>query len=172
MLDVISHPLIMKSVLLVINILYLLSLMYIMSKIIFLYYATTKSFFTSYLCPLLFRRAIDVYTVKDCWFRIKGLRFAIVPSKFWNETSLDYSVNTAIFVPRFTIFWITVPCLFIFPWRWICFIRAVLPGSWFLRLFRFKPFSISMLLNWLQVIYPLLLLSASWKSWCKHKCIF
>lgn len=75
-------------------------------------------------------------------------------------------------LPILTIFWIGLLCLVENPVTGIDFINAVLPGYWFLKLFKFKPFSISMLLNWLHVITPLWLLSAYSKSRLRHYCIF
>ena len=152
----------MKSVLLVMSMLYLLSLMYIISSTMFLNYATTKSFFTTSFLPILFRLEKDVYTVNSCWLSKRGLIVDGVPSLLKKFIYFDYYRNIAIFEPILTIFWIgLLPCLIIFPFRLIYFIRAVFPGYWFLRLFRLSPFSINILLNWVQVMTPLPLLSAS-----------
>lgn len=129
MLDDTSHPLIMKSLLLVISMLYLLSLMYIISSTTFLYSATTRSFFITSFEPSLPRLKIEVSTVRDCWLRISGFKLEAEPSRLKKSIWLDYSVNMAILLPRLTIFSIGVACFMANPEVGAYFIKAVLPGS-------------------------------------------
>jgi hypothetical protein len=98
--------------------------------------------------------------------------FAVEPSKLKKSIWFDYYTNNAILFYRLSIFWIGTAC---FSWKCACgtgFIKAVEAGYWFLRLFKFKPFSMSILLNWLQVIFPLWLLSAYRNNLAKHSYSF
>ena len=69
-------------------------------------------------------------------------------------------MKIAILFPMLTIFWIGLPCFEVKPVVEMGFMSAVLPGSWLRRLLRLRPFSMSILLNWFQVMKPLQLLSA------------